>query len=225
MDYIFGSAIRGAWSYDRSALTDSDNRYIVASAFYLLLLLVSYDIVCQWFVNLSRRMNDHWPESIKMPPFAKLVPAIPKLHEPMHSTEHQMYSLNYIPGVGESDCECPERFWGPHNILGNATKTQGPGSRQDVLDDHFNFWNWLKYTGLGVRLAKKYKAAVAERNIQGEAHRGLTASLETGVAEKWEKICRDWEEDEYPKKKKNPYRTEGLGMMLSYFFKFIKFID
>jgi hypothetical protein len=33
--------------------------------------------------------------------------------------------------------------------LGNATKTQGPGSRHDVLDNHFGFWNWLKYNTMG----------------------------------------------------------------------------
>ena len=133
MDYIFGSAIR---------------------RFALPLILISYDIVCQWFVNLFSRMNDHWPLDIHVNPTTKLVPAIPKLHEPMHEqANHQMYSLNFIPGVGLSDLEAPERFWSGHNAVGNSTKTQGPGSRHDVLDDHFHFWNWLKYIGLGSALS------------------------------------------------------------------------
>ncbi|KDR65407.1 hypothetical protein GALMADRAFT_148720 [Galerina marginata CBS 339.88] len=171
------------------------------------LVLISYDIACQWFVNLFNRIEGHWPEEIKFPNTIQLRPAIPKLHEPMHQTKgHQVYSFNYIPGVGLTDGECPERVWGPHNALGNSTKTQGPGSRQDVLDDHFAFWNWLKYINMGYTLLRRYKAAVAQRNLQQEGHRGLTNSLDAELIEKWEKLCVEWEQDaSFPKKKKNPY--------------------
>jgi len=108
MDYIFASALRNTM---------------------LLLVLVSYDIACQWFINLFMRMSEQWPSELRVSPSTKLIPAIPKLHEPMHSTlNHQVYSLNYIPGVGQSDLECPERVWAGHNAVGNATKSQGPGS-------------------------------------------------------------------------------------------------
>jgi len=118
------------------------------------IVLISYDIACQWFVNLFKRVEEHWPEELKVAPRTKkLIPAIPKLHEPMHQTVgHQVFSLNYIPGVGLSNCECPEHVWVPHNALGNATKTQGPGSRQDILDDHFGSWDWNKYVGMGSTL-------------------------------------------------------------------------
>jgi len=191
MDYIFG---------------------IVLQLVMVHLLLISYDIACQWFVNIFKRMEEHWPDEIKPTRPIKLIPAIPKLHEPMHGVAgHQVYSLNYIPGVGLSDCECPERVWAPHNALGNSTKTQGPGSRHDVLDDHFGFWNWQKYIGFGATLLRKYKAAVADRNIQAEGHRGLTESLDPDLVERWEKICVDWEEDSFPKTKKNPYHVDSIG--------------
>ncbi|KAJ3501460.1 hypothetical protein NLJ89_g9327 [Agrocybe chaxingu] len=185
MDYVFGSAVQG---------TD------------LLLILVSYDIACQWFINLFKRMFDHWPEDLRVSEKTKLVPAIPKLHEPMHgAANHQMYSLNYLPGVGASDLEVPERVWSSHNALGNSTKGQGPGSRHDTLDFHISFWNWLKYISLGKTLSRKYRAAVAERNIQVEGHRGLTEGLTEGVPEVWEAICVEWEQDAFPKHKENPH--------------------
>lgn len=88
MDYIFGSAIQ----------------FIFVST-----LLISYDIACQWFINLFKRVENDWPDEIKPSACLKLIPAIPKLHEPMHGKRnHEVYSLNFIPGVGESDCECPE---------------------------------------------------------------------------------------------------------------------
>jgi hypothetical protein len=195
MDYVFGSAIRGTT---------------------LPFILISYDIACQWFINLFHRMADHWPRDIDLGPATRLIPAIPKLHEPMHGTaNHEVYSLNFIPGVGFSDLETPERVWSAHNALGNSTKTQGPGSRQDVLDDHFGFWNWLKYTGLGKTLMRRYKLALAQRNIQSEGHRGLTACIDPTLVEQWEGVCVAWETDSFPKTALNPYKIAGASM---YFF-------
>ncbi|PPQ81774.1 hypothetical protein CVT26_010082 [Gymnopilus dilepis] len=187
--------------------------YIFGSVLHLILVflvLISYDVACQWFVHLFTRMRRDWPEELRTNRPLTLIPAIPKLHYSMHETAgHETFSLNYIRGVGLSDCECPERVWAPHNALGNSTKTQAPGSRHDVLDDHFGFWNWLKYIGMGSTLLRKYKAAVGERNIQTEGHRGLTDALDPVLVKTWEKMCVDWEEDgPYPKAKKNPYHVE-----------------
>jgi len=191
MDYTFASAVTSA----------------AAPSLLVPLLLISYDIACQWFTNLFKRMDERWPEHLKLPSTTRIIPAIPKLHEPMHeAANHEVYSLKYIPGVGESDCECPERIWSPHNALGNSTKTMGPGSRQDTLDDHFSFWNWEKYVGHGRTLARKYKNWVAERNIQTEGHRGFTSSIEDATVQKWETMCVNWDHDMLvPKKAPNPY--------------------
>ena len=207
MDYIFGSVLQ----------------YILA-----LIVLISYDIACQWYANLFQRMQHHWPEEIQVKRPLQLIPAIPKLHYSMHeAADHEVFSLNLIPGAGLSDCDCPERFWAPHNALGNSTKTQAPGSRHDVLDDHFAFWNWLKYVGMGKTLLRKYKAAVAERNIQAEGHRGLTAVLKSTVVTRWEKMCEDWEGDAaFPKKKKNPYHVaDGRKCFINLSFSSILFAD
>ena len=193
MDYTFTSAVKAA----------------LAPSPLVPLLLISYDIACQWFINLFKRMDERWPEELKLPLTTHIIPAIPKLHEPMHeAANHEIYSLKYIPGVGESDCECPERIWSPHNALSNSTKTMGPGSRQDVLDDHFSFWNWEKYVGIGKTQVRKYKKAVAERNVQTEGHRGFTASLDDTIVIKWEAMCANWEHDKaVPKKAPNPYHV------------------
>ena len=97
-------------------------------------------------------------------------------------------------------------------------KTQGPGSHHDVLDDHFGFWNWQKYIGLGVTLLWKYRAAVADRNVQAEGHHGLTDSLDPDLVKIWERMCIDWEEDDFPKTKTNPYHINDTGMLICYLF-------
>ncbi|KAH9475484.1 hypothetical protein JR316_0012595 [Psilocybe cubensis] len=194
--------------------------YIFASILRLLavrLVLVSYDIACQWFINLLKRMQNDWTKDMK-PNRSDIIlqPAIPKLHEPAHNQKnHEVYSFNYIPGGGLTDGECPERVWAPHNAIANATKTQGPGSRQDTLDDHFGFWNWLKYISMGSTLLRRYKNAIAQRNIQKEGHRGLTEDLKKkspGLVEKWEQMCIEWEKDPFPKKNSNPYSLKDAGL-------------
>lgn len=192
MDFVFGSAIRNV---------------------ALLFILISYDIACQWFVNVAKRMEEHWPNEIKLMPNIKLLPAIPKLHEPMHeAADHQQFSLNFMPGVGNSDFECPERVWASHNPLAPSTKTAGPGTRQDTLDDNFSFWNWLKYNGQGKMLLLKHKRGIADRNIQLEAHRGLTESIDPTLAAAWEAISVAWEDDGFPKSAKNPYHSDTAVM-------------
>ena len=112
--------------------------------------------------------------------------------------------------------ETPECVWAGHNGLGNTTKTQGLGGRHDILDNHFGFWNWLKYIGIRKMLMSRYKAALAERNHQVEGHRGL---LNSELVEKWEAICTAWEEDAYPKSCKNPYKTDATCKLTIFFSK------
>jgi hypothetical protein len=115
---------------------------LVIQAFALSLIVISYNITCQWFVNLFHQIDEHWPATLRIPASTKLIPVIPKLHTPMHGCKnHQQFLLNFIPGVGKLDTETPEHVWAGHNGLGNATKTQGLGDCHDVLDNHFGFWN------------------------------------------------------------------------------------
>ncbi|PBK78973.1 hypothetical protein ARMGADRAFT_951532, partial [Armillaria gallica] len=129
MDFIFGSMLQ---------------------AFVTLICgFISYDIACQWFVNLSTQMEG-WPSNLQNNGRLWLTPVIPKFHELAHHAEnHHEFSCNLVKGIGNTNAEAPEHIWGPHNSLRNSTKTMGSGSQQDVLDDHFGFWNWLKYTLMG----------------------------------------------------------------------------
>ena len=131
MDYIFASAIKST---------------------ELMLIAISYDIACQWFVNIFQRMQV-WPKDLRPWEGLNLRPLIPKFHEPAHlDKEHEQYSFNLAEGAGLSDGECPERIWGSHNQLAGSTKTSGPGTRNDILDNNFGHWNGLKYLTLGALL-------------------------------------------------------------------------
>ncbi|KAL0568344.1 hypothetical protein V5O48_013640 [Marasmius crinis-equi] len=176
---------------------------------WLLLLVVAYDIMCQWMVNLFHRM-DNWPENTRLPPSLYMTPVIPKFHHPAHKEDedHDHLNCNYAKGLGDCDCECAERLWSSLNAAAPSTKPMGPGSRILVLNDHFGFYNWGKYVGTGGMLARRYMLAVKTRNQQTEAHRGLTASLPEHLRSSWEEICRKWEESERGDKVVDPFRPK-----------------
>lgn len=182
----------------------------------VLFIILSYDIACQWFTHLKERMKA-WPENIKVPPRTKLRPLVPKLHEFGHKqVNHERYSYYYAHGLGLTDGEGPERIWAAHNVLGNATKTQGPGSRQDVFDDHFGFWNWQKYSGMGTTLTRRYRSAVRDRNVQVEGHRGFSSTIPLTLLAEWEVLCGAWDAAPHSSRVRNPFVTKGAGEYTSF---------
>jgi hypothetical protein len=70
-------------------------------------ILVTYDIACQWFKNLFRRM-EVFPVQMQLEDFVteKMRFAIPKFHFDAHGrTGHSVFSLNYMPGAARTDGE------------------------------------------------------------------------------------------------------------------------
>ncbi|KAL0574845.1 hypothetical protein V5O48_007118 [Marasmius crinis-equi] len=188
MDYLFGVAMN--------------------MSIQLTWILLMYDICCQWFVKLGQRMLE-WPVAAFVRRVLSVIPGIGKLHEPGHKQEeHQQYSLNFIRGAASTDGEAMERIWAEHNKLGNASRTMGPGARQDFLEACFGFWNWLKYSGMGASLRSRYARALKDRNLQMEAHEGLTGNLPPPLVQKWEGMCVAWEDAPWPRRDvSNPFEV------------------
>lgn len=134
MDYIFFSAIM---------------------AVALLHFAISYDIVCQWKINLAAR-NQKLPDDIRQseadrPPLTeRLTFGLPVWHAAAHEDKCQMAnSLRYQPGMGHTDGEGIERGWSRINPHASSTKEMGQGARHDTLDDIFNHHNWERNVTLG----------------------------------------------------------------------------
>lgn len=130
--------------------------YIVMSVLRLLRrgpLTISYDIACQWSINLRRRLlDDRFPAHlrIELPEGNDLKFVIPKYHFWGHKSEdHSHYSLNFVKGSGRTDGEEVERNWWRHDATAASTREMGPGSRHDTLEDHFQFSNFIKLVTLG----------------------------------------------------------------------------
>lgn len=138
-------------------MTESTNRY--ANTDYVVARstshnletkkVASYDIMCQWSLNLQNRLKDFPLESAKHLDSKIVARLVPKFHLAAHQESCRAnFSLNYEPGVGRSDMEGPERTWfGLQG--GGSTKDQGPGYWSDAMDDKFGHWNWSKLVRLG----------------------------------------------------------------------------
>ncbi|KAJ7854749.1 hypothetical protein B0H14DRAFT_3085502 [Mycena olivaceomarginata] len=159
-------------------------------------LFISYNIVCQWYKNIWRRLASYHPKLCERGRRRFYVWLIPKFHLPTHIEACNIrFSFNLTPFVGQTDGEAPERGWANANPLANSMKEMGPGARHDALDDHFNDWNHKKIVGLGEFLLERAKKAC---NNMGtfrlellETERGLPAE----ALEKWTREMELWEQE------------------------------
>ncbi|KAI0069364.1 hypothetical protein K474DRAFT_1610556, partial [Panus rudis PR-1116 ss-1] len=128
--------------------------YIVTSCLimlgYIIAMILSYDIMCQWIKKFAERVTKLPPHLQFQMPENYVRYAIPKYHISGHTKEnHNQYSLNLIPGAARTDGEEIERNWSRHDAIAASTREMGPGSRHDTLEDHFAYANWQKLVGLG----------------------------------------------------------------------------
>ncbi|KAJ7141036.1 hypothetical protein C8R44DRAFT_604776, partial [Mycena epipterygia] len=130
MDYMFFKSLEG-----------SDNQ----------LFFVSYDIACQWHKNIWDRMQIY-PRNVQLENQKRFfVFLVPKFHLPAHIEACNIaFSFLLTPYVGQTDGEAPERGWANVNRLATSTREMGPQLRREVLDDHFNDWNWKKILAMGL---------------------------------------------------------------------------
>ncbi|KAJ6509365.1 hypothetical protein C8R47DRAFT_1208549 [Mycena vitilis] len=208
MDYIFLSALMGV---------------------SVLALAVSYDIACQWKVNLATRAkkmgeektkredkkikDGEMSESARPQPLARLEDfeiqfALPVWHAAAHETSCQSQnSLSYTEGVGRTDGEGIERTWAVLNPLGFSTKEMGYGARQDALENKIDHLNFEKNIKQGDTLARKIIVAIAERDKQVANFHEVDRTIATRIRRKWQSRIDEWLADK--QNKPNPYCLEG----------------
>ncbi|KAJ7835681.1 hypothetical protein B0H14DRAFT_2363241, partial [Mycena olivaceomarginata] len=172
----------------------------------LLRYFVSYDIACQWWLNLWRRMLQYQDDTLMLDGRGKLFTfLVPKFHLPAHIKACNLkYAFNLTPYVGQTDGEAPERGWADANPLARSTKEMGPGFRRDTRDDHFNDWNHKKIIALGHTIRRKVRNAVVESSRARQALADLNESLGADVVKTWTIMVEKWEADI---EAQNPFET------------------
>ncbi|KAJ7030842.1 hypothetical protein C8F04DRAFT_1186486 [Mycena alexandri] len=167
MDYIFGSILRHKDPRVRK--------------------IISYDIVCQWWTYLLERLQT-LPPLVRMTMILKLFRfVIPKMHIHSHTLDCQVkFSLNLVPGSGQTDGEGIERPWASIGAIATSTRT----------------------IGLPVLLWRRLDVARKEQASQREAFE-LFSVQQADRVPVWKKMVEDFEMDG---DKKNPYQMEVGGL-------------
>ncbi|KAJ7155748.1 hypothetical protein C8R46DRAFT_910450 [Mycena filopes] len=189
MDYIVGSILR-----------HKDDR---------LFKLISYDIVCIWSKYFKERMAN-------LPPLVRLNVVlfffkfvIPKLHILAHTWLCQiLFSLNLIPGSGQTDGEGIERPWAAIGGVAMSTGDMGPGARHGTLDFQWSSWNWVKLVGLVASLRRRRDNALQEQAEQRQIFEEFSREQADRVPA-WKKMVDDFENDPTVK---NPYEVKVAGL-------------
>ncbi|KAF7967636.1 hypothetical protein HWV62_33617 [Athelia sp. TMB] len=158
------------------------------------MIVVSYDIVCQWSVHIWERMKS-LPTRLRIDrEGTNFLFLIPKFHLPAHVEKCQTtYSFNLTPGVGRTEGEAPERGWSFIDPLSTSTKEMGPASYRETIDDHFGDWNHKRVIKLGKLLMRRVKVAVAGRDDHVKDYYAFTDSLPATSVLEWQTWVETWE--------------------------------
>ncbi|CAK5264037.1 unnamed protein product [Mycena citricolor] len=164
----------------------------------LVQLVVSYDIVCQWSLNIWERLKRYKPCLQERARSGErfFLWLIPKFHLPAHIEAcNVLYSFDLTPFVGRTDGEAPERGWSNTNPLAASTREMGPGSRRDHIDNHFNDWNHKKVLGMGQLLLKHMQDAIPQMVNRSIELRDIEESLPQDTLASWVTQMERWEKD------------------------------
>ncbi|KAJ7801671.1 hypothetical protein B0H14DRAFT_3489329 [Mycena olivaceomarginata] len=186
--------------------------FVVLSAlagFALLWLTISYDIACQWKLNLAEHIQ-RLPSDMRLPlNTIKIQYALPVWHAGSHNEECQNdNSLSFKVGVGKTDGEGVERTWSVMNPAAFMTKDAGRGVRADTMEGKIDNHNYLKNVGQGDALQRKLLVVIAERDRQVAAFSEVSRTVEKDVKREWRTKINKWLEDP---SESNPYTLSRKG--------------
>ena len=115
----------------------------------LTIILILYDIMCQYHINLVRRFSKS--PYLDMPPGLTILGGIGQFHVRGHQTQcFPCFSVNFIEGAGVQGGETMEPLWPKAiNEIAGSTRGMSNSHRREVLDDHMNDSNWHKMVHIG----------------------------------------------------------------------------
>lgn len=113
-------------------------------------IVASYDIACQWSVNLRRRLAINFAGYYTILAVITIVALIPNFHLRGHGPKCEApFSYHTAPNVGTTHGETVEQEWGHIGPVAVSTREMGPSARHATLDDHWSGWNFRKVVGFG----------------------------------------------------------------------------
>ncbi len=139
----------------------------------LLQLFGTYDINCQYMVNLRKRLADYGVvleeiDGLQSTELPQIIAGVGKYHLSMHTKEcRHKFSMHLLPGACMFDGEPMERIWAILNALALRTKEMSGGHRHDVLNEHFEDMNLRRLQVLGESLRSPYHHTADVHDSEG----------------------------------------------------------
>jgi len=122
-------------------------------------IMIIYDVMCQYHVNLWDRIVNN--PNLSISDKANLIMVIGLFHVHGHIDECLFrLATSFIPGAGMVDGEILESLWVQLNDISRSTCTTTLAHRAEVLDDHMNDSNWNKMVNIVSSVITKYRKAV-----------------------------------------------------------------
>lgn len=203
-------------------------------------LIVLYDIMCQYHVNLKARIQKS--NVLSLPSNLKIRPGIGLFHVHGHKEEClYRFGPTYISGAGQVDGEILETLWATLNEISRSTQTATLANRNEVLDDHMGDNNWkkmirsgafaspcgqtdLNYYLSGVSILRKYDRALAGfEKVQQELTQVQSMAPALDVS-KWQKAAESALKQRVTDPKKMDYfapkAIRGTLVLLDNYIKF-----
>ncbi|KAI0312439.1 hypothetical protein OF83DRAFT_1087012 [Amylostereum chailletii] len=150
--------------------------------------VATYDLACQYGVNLISRFKEHHPDLVSWA--TKIRWGIPACHIPNHTPKCQYeFSTAYLPNFCHFHGEMVEHYWAEANQLGGHVWQMNNGRRQDTLNDHHGDWNWKKTEKMAQTLQSELTHARAQYVLKRDHFRKLTATFGARTQE-WNKLSR-----------------------------------
>ncbi|KAJ7920718.1 hypothetical protein B0H13DRAFT_1605173 [Mycena leptocephala] len=188
--------------------------FLVASvlmAFHLFLVVISYDIACQYAINFWQRMLD-MPEALRVRiPERNVWWKVPNFHLPMHKIPcHPAYSFHWMPGAGMTHGEGVEQNWAFSNGVAPSTRLMGPGSRHATLEDIFGFHNYDRQLAMHRVLPKRLTVNIKEglkHQAAFEAFSGGLEALKPDEVAQWRALVDKWESKQHKDNSESPFES------------------
>ena len=122
----------------------------------ILLLLLLYDIMCQYWINFLFRTQNAaaipgLTSLLKMRDNISIKCGIGLFHVHGHIKEcYSRYAPTFIDGAGMIDSEIIETLWHILNDTATSARAMSWSHRQEYLDIHMGDSNWKKLTHIGI---------------------------------------------------------------------------
>lgn len=196
----------------------------------LLYIFISYDIACQWSVNLLRRAKLFPPVLGSILDRVQLTFGIPKFHLPAHGSKcRSKFSLNFVDNWARVDGEGIERVWSFLNGFAPASREMARGARHDFLDYQVGSMNFRKVVELGKivkrtgyldltnlffitkgsNLQERLEDAGEGIELHKKAFEDLRSAcnvVDPGITDKWDEIIASWQKNRTIKP--DPYQED-----------------